>query len=246
MLRNVKSLAGFKIHATDGYIGKADDFFFDENTWTIRYLIVDTGPWLVGRKVMVYTAAIDKPDWDREEFLLNVSQEKVKNSPDIDVKRPISREQQMQLHSYYQWPGYAYLHFPAPDIVPPPPPTPQMPPQFPPEDQEQSHLRSAEEVKGYHIQATDGEIGHVEDFLVDDESWVLRYLIVDTRNWLPGKKVLIAPEWIQDIIWHDQKVFVELEKDAVKDSPKYEPGFMVDREFEKNLYVFYGVPAYWQ
>jgi sporulation protein YlmC with PRC-barrel domain len=106
-------------------------------------------------------------------------------------------------------------------------------------------LRSLEEVKGYHIQATDGKIGHVEDFIVDDESWEIRYLVVDTRKWLHGKQVLLSPKWIQEIKWLESNVYVDLSREAVRNSPKYDPFSPVNREYEIRLYDYYGRPKYW-
>jgi hypothetical protein len=106
-------------------------------------------------------------------------------------------------------------------------------------------LRSAKEVTGYHIEALDGEVGHVEEFIMDDELWTLRYMVVDTQNWLPGRKVLVSPTWVKSLDWAEQKVTVELTCDAVKDSPKYDPRLPINRDYEERLYDFYGRPVYW-
>jgi hypothetical protein len=113
----------------------------------------------------------------------------------------------------------------------------------PPED---SHLRSADEVTGYHIHATDGNIGHVEDFLVDDESWIMRYLIVDTRNWLPGRKVLVSPGWASSVDWPHKKVFVDLPREKIKNCPEYKSAEPVQREYENTIFNHYGFPPYWR
>jgi hypothetical protein len=107
------------------------------------------------------------------------------------------------------------------------------------------HLRSTKEVIGYHIQAVDGEIGHVEDLIVDDEEWFLRYLVVDTRNWLPGKAVLVAPGWAKRVDWVKRKVHVDLPQEAIRDSPEFDPSRPVNREYEVRLYDYYGRPHYW-
>jgi hypothetical protein len=107
------------------------------------------------------------------------------------------------------------------------------------------HLRSTQEVLGYYIHASDGDLGHVEDFIVDDDNWTIRYMVVDTRNWLPGKKVLVAPEWITEVSWGESKVYVDLTQDAIKDSPEYDPTETVNRLYEERLYDFYGRPKYW-
>jgi hypothetical protein len=108
-----------------------------------------------------------------------------------------------------------------------------------------SHLRSTREVSGYHIQAADGEMGHVEDFIVDDETWAVRYLVIDTRNWWPGKKVLVSPRWIDSVSWSESKVFVNLTREAIKQSPEYLEESLLTRDYEAALYRHYNRPAYW-
>lgn len=108
-----------------------------------------------------------------------------------------------------------------------------------------SRLRSTREVEGYHIEASDGAIGHVQEFIVDDEEWIIRYVVIDTRNWLPGKKVLIAPEWIENIDWPSGKVQVARDRKTIKDSPEFDPARTVNREYETRLYDYYGRPKYW-
>jgi len=108
-----------------------------------------------------------------------------------------------------------------------------------------SHLRSAEGVTGYHVQATDGEIGHLDGFVVDNETWAIRYIEVATRNWLPGKKVLLAPGWIEKVSWTDSKVYVGLSREAIKEAPEYLESRSITREYESRLYDHYGRPPYW-
>jgi hypothetical protein len=114
------------------------------------------------------------------------------------------------------------------------------------EESGDSHLRSVQEVAGYHIQATDGEIGHVEDFILDDETWMLRYVVVDTRNWLPGRKVIVPPSWVESVDWANRKVSVDFTREEVRTSPEYDPAAPVNREYEVRLYDFYGRPKYWE
>ena len=108
-----------------------------------------------------------------------------------------------------------------------------------------SHLRSTEGVKGYHIEAADGEIGHVDGFVMDDEAWALRYIEVATRNWWPGKKVLVAPAWIERVSWTDSKVYVGLSREAIQNGPEYVESKPITREYENRLYFHYGRPPYW-
>jgi uncharacterized protein YrrD len=246
MLRKFSDLIGYKIHATDDFIGKADDFIFDKRSWIIRYLVVDTRV-LFGKHVLLYTEAIDRPDWKHQEFLMNVTKEQVKNSPELDLQNPISPKDQRRLHTYYQWPGYMVPPFPVPAAGFPLPvqQEPLSESEFPPQEEDNHHLHSLKTIKGYHLQTTDDELGHVDDFLIEDQQWVVRYLVIDTRNWLPGKHVLIAPEWTSYIAWEDHKVAVKFSKEAIKESPEYDPATAVTREYETLLYKFYGMPPYW-
>lgn len=224
MLRSVNEIHGYKINAQDGEMGNVEDFYFDDETAYIRYLVVSTGPWLFGKKVLLSPVALDKPDWATQTLSVNVTKEQIKNAPDIDISKPVSRQLESRLYGYYGW--HPYWSFPP---VPP----------------ENPHLRSAEEVEGYHIHARDGEIGHVEDFIADDELWIIRYLVVDTRNWLPGKKVVISPVWLERVNWFERKVDVDLSQEEIKGAPEYDPSAPVNRQYEERLYDFYGRPRYW-
>lgn len=263
MLRTLKELEQYTIGATDGDIGQVKDFYFDDQAWVVRYLIVDTGSWLSGRKVLISPISLCKPDWAAHTLPVAINQEQVKNSPDIDTDQPVSRQHEMQYFSYYDYPyywggaglwgegsipmamypGYAGLDGSA-------------------AGREQAiaegakaerarhrdddpHLRSCEAVVGYHIHATDGEVGHVESFLIDDETWAIRYLVVNTSNWWLGHKVLIAPRWIGGVDWSDEAVTVDLSRDAVKAAPAYDPSADLDRQRENTLYAHYGRAPYW-
>lgn len=103
-----------------------------------------------------------------------------------------------------------------------------------------------QEVTGYPIQAADGEIGHVEDFVLDDETWTIRYLIVDTRNWWPGKKVLVSPRWIERVSWSERKVFVNLPREIIKQSPEFTEDSLITRDYETALHRHYHVEGYWE
>ena len=241
MLRSIKSMFGYIILAKDGDIGKVHDFFFDDEKWTIRYLVVDTRYWLPGRKVLISPVALGQPDWDSMRFPVHLTKEQVENSPDIDTDKPFSRQQQIDLHTYYRWPPYWSI-----PIIPPPLPISDTTQETSVQrDKGDPHLRSTKEVTGYRIEATDGEIGHVEDFILEDKDWVIRYMVVDTKNWLPGRKVLISPQWIERVSWNEKKVHVDLSREAVENSPQYDEAAPVNREYEVRLYDYYGRPTYW-
>jgi hypothetical protein len=244
MLRSLEFIQGFKIEGQDGDIGKLDDFLFDDESWTIRYIVVNTGTWLMDKKVLVSPVVFGKPVWETQTIPVLLNRAQIEEFPGIEKDQPVSRRHQTQLLKYYGWqpyfsPGGMY-GVPAPLS----PVTMEKEPEVPEEGD--PHLRSSREVAGYHIRATDGEIGHAEDFIADDENWVIRYLVIDTRNWLPGRKVLISPEWITGISWEESRVFVDLEKDKIKASPEYNPSRPVNREYETRFYDYYGRPHYWK
>jgi sporulation protein YlmC with PRC-barrel domain len=253
MLWNIKSLSGYKILAKDGEIGKVKDFLFDDESWLVNYLVVDTGNWLINRKVLIVPTVIDQPEWESKLFPVTLTREQVENSPDIGTDQPISRQHQIQLHDYYAWPYYwtmggSYTPYIPYSFIAPTPSSPEpAKDSLSASDHEANpHLRSTQEIIGYHIQATDGELGHVENFIADDEVWVIRYIVVDTRNWLPSRKVLIPVPWIEDITWADRKVSVHLSREKIQHSPEHNLSAPVDREYEMRFYDYYGRPKYWE
>ncbi len=244
MQHTIGSMIGYAIRATDGDLGKVDELYFDDETWTIRYVVVETGNWLSGRKVLVSPVALGKPELESRTISANLTCAQVSDSPDVDTEKPIYRQHEAELHDYYQWPwrgGYGGTFGTTP---------------LPLSDDEafverdasasgrrdDSHLRSTRQLTGYHIHATDGEIGHVEDFIVDDENWTIRFLVVDTRNWLPGKRVLLSPQWIKRVEWADSSVYFDLTRKSVEDSPELDPSKDVNRDYEAYLYDHYGRP----
>ena len=248
MLLSIKSLGNYEIEATDGSIGHVHSFLFDERNWTVRYLVVDTGKWLPGRKVLIAPAELGKPEGTAEVFPVDLTKEQVKNSPDINTEKPVSRQQEIELYKYYNWaPYWAAGYEPVTT-----PYTPVVPEDIKEEEEkkgsdqdEDPHLRSTREILKYKIHAEDGEIGHVDDFIADIESWVIRYIVVDTRDLLPGKKVIIPPDWTKEISWSASEVSVNVTKDMIKDSPEFDPSAPVNREYETQLYDYYGRPKYW-
>ncbi|MDE1164420.1 MAG: PRC-barrel domain-containing protein [Pseudomonas sp.] len=235
MLRSMHDLAHYTLGATDGDIGEVKDFYFDDATWVIRYLVVETGTWLASRKVLIAPASIQHCDWQTQRLTLNITREQVKASPDIDTDKPVSRQHEMDYLGYYGYPFY----WGTGGLWDAARPEPALEPK------DDVRLRSGKEVTGYHIQAKDGEIGHVHGLLVNEESWAVQYLVVNTSNWWVGHKVLIAPEWIDDISWQEQKVFLDLDRDSVKNSPAYDDTLPLSREHETVLYTHYRRTVYW-
>ncbi|MFP4015915.1 MAG: PRC-barrel domain-containing protein [Halanaerobiales bacterium] len=267
MIRNLDELIGYDVISSEGEdIGQIRDFYFDSNELVIRYAIVDTGGWLTGRKVLLSPDSFEKPDWDAEVFPVTLTKDEIEESPSIDEKKPVSRQMEVDLAEYYNWPPYwAPIPGNTTNAYGGTYPVRALPFESDPFkdedtekdkkekekeedkacDDETCYLRSVIEVQGYNIEALDGNIGHLETLLISDENWVIHYLVIDTRNWLPGKKVLVAPEWMRRISFTEQEVTVELHKDTIKSSPEYDPDIPIDREYEEDLYIHYGKDPYW-
>lgn len=266
MLRKAHDLFGFTIEASDGEIGHVDDFYVDDETWQVRYLVVDIGPWLFGRKVLITPDALAQPRWEDKRLPVQLTKTQIEESPETDFDQPVSRQHEIDIHTHYGWSPY-WMPFAAPigvtGLAPVGAPaavrtksataayadTPYrdeiQQARVEAEQRGDSHLRSLKEVTGYYIQALDDDIGHVEDFFIDEAAWVIRYLLVDTQNWWPGKRVLIAPTWIDSISWPESKVFVGVTKEKVKNSPEYNPMETIQRGYESDLYNYYGARGYW-
>lgn len=217
MLYNLKSLVDCKIQAIDGELGKMDEFYFDDRTWVIRYMIVDTSNWISGKRVLLSPTVIQQPDMANKQILVRLTKNQIQDSPDIDTKRLVSHQTSHDFSDVDYWPAYGMATLPPP-IVP-------VIGNLPKEDSGYTdpHLRSTDDVIGYNISALDGELGHIDDIIINDDSWTIQYWIVKTKNWLPGKKVLISPQSINDISWEDEKVYVDMTTDSIKNSPEYDP-----------------------
>lgn len=248
MLRSLKEIHNYVLQADDGEIGRCKDFLFDDRYWTIRYMMADTGKWLPGQQVIISPISLGQPDWRSRLFPVKLTKKQIEDCPGLDKDKPVSRQHEVEYYKYYAWPYYWSGDYAwGPVAYPGPLYTEKIPEtnKTTESDSGDVHLRSVGEVTGYHIQATDDEIGHVKDFIIDDETWTIRYMVVDTRNWLPGKKVLVSPTWIASIDWAESKVKIVLTRKQVKESPVYDPSAPVNREYEEQLYDFYGRPKYW-
>ncbi len=246
MIRSLEDLRNYAILARDDEIGKVSDFFFDDLAWVVRYVVADTGGWLEDRQVLLSPLVLGQPDWEAQAVPVNLTRRQVEGSPPIAADLPVSRQMEVDLAEYYGWPPYWQTTPPMTGVgaMAAGPAPPEGSAGARPETGD-PHLRSVEEVTGYHIQARDGSIGHVEDLIAKDENWVIRYLVVDTRNLLPGKKVLVSPAWVEDVNWVERLVHVDLLQETIKNSPEFDPSAPVNREYEVQLYDYYGRPKYW-
>ncbi len=248
MLRSASHLKDYVLHAKDGEIGRCKDFLFDDEYWTVRYMVADTGKWLPKRRVIISPVTLGDPDWQSKRLPVELTKRQIEDGPHLDADAPVSRQREIEYSRYFGWAYYwtgigVWGMHARPKLL-----AEEQKRSAESADEEEivdSHLRSTEEVIGYHIQATDGEIGHVEDFIIDDDTWTIRYLVIDTRNWLPGRKVLIPPSWSVKIDWGQRLVSIDLTQGQIERSPEYDPSIPVNREYEARLYDFYGRPLYW-
>lgn len=256
MLRNIKQLCGFTILAQDSKIGNVHGFYFDDKIWTIRYLVGETG-WLSSRRVVVSPVSLSQVHWAEEQVVVNLTKAQIEESPEIDVTQAWSY-QQIERLSFQAGPPLERLGGGLFDekVVGAPPDSivetikakealAAKEKSFSAPAMEDAYLRYTDNVIGYHIQARDGEIGQVEDFLFDEETWIIHYLVVDTRTWLPDKKVLVSPRWVEDIDWAGSKVSIDLTREATEHSPAYNVSKPVTRAYEEQLFDHYGRQKYW-
>lgn len=243
MLHSLKALDGFVIHARDGTLGRVKDIYFDDRHWTVRYLEVDTGGWIGGRRVLISPLAVIAVDWEGSEVSVNLTRRQVQDSPGIDTAVPVARQHEAAMFNYYGYPYYwtgpfvwGYTALPALDMQAARPP---MEPEADAQDAEPDgdpHLRSKDEVIGYAIQAADDSFGRIDDFLIDDRSWSIRLIVADTRNWWPGGEVLVSPARVQSVSWEEKSVILDVTRARIENSPKYDPGQPVEDGGEADLY----------
>lgn len=252
MLLGTNDLRGMSIHATDGDLGKADDFYFDDQDWTIRYVVVDVGSWIESRKVLISPISIPTIAPDLNRLMTSLTKEQVRDSPDWETEKPISRRYEELFADYYKYPyywggpalmGYAPYFMITGTHASGDPPSAERISDIKAEI-EQTHLRSERAVNGYTLEAHEGEIGAVADFIFHEQSWRMDYLVIDTGRWLPGRKVLISPRWIESIDWKSSKIKAQLTREAIRNAPAYENPKMITRDYEARLFAYYGKSGY--
>ena len=225
-MNNVSLLIGKVINAVDGEIGSVRDLYFDDQTWSVRYLVVDTGKWLPGRKVLVAPEAIVKPWHHQPAIGVKLTTEQIRSSPDIDAAIPVSRAAEELLHRHYQWTPYWDSTIAPIPPMPPPPPAVKEDRQDAGETAESLldvRLRSANELGGHHVKAGDGEVGQVQDLLLDDELSRILFLVIEVKGWLFGKKVLAGPSLISRVDWATSTVHLDANCQALKTAQEYNP-----------------------
>ena len=262
MLRSTQEMKNYAIGATDGEIGHVTDFFFDDASWVIRYLVVETGSWLLSRKVLISPFSLMDADWMHKRLPVRITREQIKHSPDIDTQKTVSRQHEMAYADYYGYPYYwggsglwgdglyAPLLASRSNMAMPPQGTAaaSLRGDTPPAhlNTNDPHLRSCQSVINYRIHASDGDIGHVQEMLVDEKTWSIRYMVVDTGRFWTGHKVLVSPDWVKDINWSESNVTLDLMQQSVKDSPRFDSSTELNRQLEKEIHQHYARPSYWE
>ena len=240
MLRSSKALLGYVLAAEDGEIGRCKDFLFDDRHWSIRHMVAKTSKWLAGRDVLIPASALAEPRWGERRFSVALEMAQIESSPPLDSDAPISRRYERQLLQHYRRHLYWMGHDATPKL--------EYPHLIcaPTEEEERAlarcHLRSHRELTGYRIGAIDGDIGQVDDFIVDDSGWQVRFVVVDTRRWLRGKRVLVSKDWIERARWRDQTLQLDLTIDELRGAPEFDPTAPVNIRAEERRYDFHGRP----
>lgn len=245
MLIKAKTLKGYKLDSKNGEIGKVKEFYFDDKHWTIRYMVADTGNWLIDNQVLISPYALAAVNKEEENISVNLTKKQIEDSPSLNSDKPVSKQFEEDLHGYYGWPTYwsgTNMWGDYPYIIHD---SNEWKASNENEQTWDPNLRSSNFITGQKIQATDGEVGHVEDFIIDDETWAIRYLIIETGNWWEGKKVLLSPTWIDNMNTEESSVSVNLTRESIKNSPEYSDENLLTRDYETQLHRHYNRNIYW-
>ncbi|MCE5328364.1 MAG: PRC-barrel domain-containing protein [Planctomycetaceae bacterium] len=244
-LASMRTLASARIHAADKPIGKVEDFYFEQRNWIVRYLVLDTHVWLPGRRVLVAPAAVEDIDWSQGEVHLALSREQVRNSPSVDDKVTISREHETMLAKYFGWLPY-WESRPLPESL-----SRSVAAEARPEDRielerhrkPESTLTAYRETLQYNLAAIDGEFGSVEDFLIDPQTWEMRYVTADVGTLFHKRLVMLSTDWLADISWARRQVRSKMTQDRIRSSPPVPE--VIDRAYEIALHEHFARPGYW-
>jgi hypothetical protein len=222
MERTINGLIGCRMEARDGDGGRVDDVYFDDESWAVRYLVLKTDAWLSGRKVLIAPLALMEDGGMIGVFRVNLTQDQIRNSPDIDTDKPVSRQQEIELYGHYAWKGYWESGFYAQGVG-----EIKEVSNMPQNERSGSavdlHLRATSYVTGFHVHGTDGEFGHICNFVIDDRTWMVLNLVVDTGHLPVGKKVLVAVDHIIQMQWNDSEIYLNETKADIEKSTVFEP-----------------------
>lgn len=234
-----KAMVDCVVEGTDGDVGVVKDVFFSSDSWRVRYLVIDTGRWLHGRQVVLAPYSIDRTDWPDRTVIVSLTREQIEASPSVQEHEPVSRQHESELAMHFRWPiywGESEQVETGSDGSASEPTTERL---------IEGQLQSAQEVIGYRVEATDGEIGYVDDLILDDETWTIRYLVVKSKAWIAARRTLVSPGWAKAVSWKDKTIQTDLTNEKVTNSPEFNPREPVNREYEVQLYDYYARPSWW-
>ncbi len=240
-------MLGYKAHASDKEVGKVRDFLFDDHLWTVRYVVVETGKWLHEKEVLISPSKLGEPDWGKMTIPLMCASSEVEKAPGIYDDLPVSMREKIDLSRYEIWSPSWPLFGTAVTGVPISPVHSGTKTEK--EDDPivgDPHLRSVHEVAGYKVVTSEGESARVEDFIVETGAWVIRYFVIELYPQYTEKRVLVSPEWVEDINWGEASVHLDLDRQTLIESPDFDPEAPINKVYEAKVYDFYGRPKYWQ
>ena len=241
MIHNLKSMIGYKTRALNDEIGEVSDFYFDDFSWTLRYLVVDTTEKMDNRIVLLSPVALLEVDYEKNQFVVEEPKKAIAESPQIVLDEPLTRQKEVELHNYYEWPfywqGVNITTYPLAELASE---IEEKTAEQEGEPEQAFQVRSFKEVLGYAIHARDGDIGELVDFIIDDESWNILYLIVDASTWLTNRLVLVSPQWIDSVDWGESELVADLNRETIRNSPKYDPSQPLSQQYEEDLFRYYG------
>lgn len=252
MLKRLNEINGFSFHTPEGSIGSCKDTLFDDNRWTVRYLDVDTGNWLPGRRVLLSPISLGEPSWETGEIPTQLSKKQIQDSPSLESHLPVSKTWEDSFFNFHGWPYYGVgmhmwglTHYPDEDDLKKVHEIQTQPQTL---SKRKSNLRSSKELIGYEVSTQDGHLGSVEDYLFDTRSWTIRYLVVKTTQAFEADEIIIAPSWVSNIDWTGRQCVLELTQADIKLSPQVagQLNDHLDREFELKLHRHYEKPVYWE
>jgi hypothetical protein len=258
MLRRIKDFEKYMLRAIDGNIGRAKEFLFDDSTWEVRYVVVDTGSWLSGRKVLISPNSLNAIRGNDHVILADLTRNQIEWSPRLESDEPVSHQFEREYNSYYSWPSFGGGIFSGRSTAYPAGARARhslsqgqyvanfgsVGKTLHEEKLCDSHLLSTDDFKGAYIHALNGEIGHIEDLMLEEENWTIRYIQVENENWLPGRHVLISPQWIERLCWPEARIFVNLTTEAILGSPEYSSK-IPNRDHETRLFEHYRSRGDW-
>jgi uncharacterized protein YrrD len=254
MLRSFRNMQGYWMGAVDGRMGEVKDFYFDDQAWTIRYVVVDTGRWLPGRDVLISPAALKTVEWEEGILHTDLTKEQIGNAPSIRADEPVSRQYETDLARYFSWPAYwqsadqedastAYLA--ASGTREQQEQVSRLAVRNPPPEGD-PHLRSMHTLVGYTLFADGQDAGQLDDFVIDEQGWIVRYLVANVGSWWAGEKVLVVPHWLDEVDWENRQVRFAASRETISNAPRVDLSQPISREYEDQLHAYYGQARYWK